>query len=167
MVGWSLSATLLPGSFAVTSAGTRNFLETTGQAVEKVNLESAGRILSGQMTGSPEVLDRAMVNKEQTEVQYQLNTLKQANPQAYGTAIKEINTLLNGSSAASRSLIFGANVLFGTDKAYSTFLPGVRKGLGHDIDFSNQKDREAIGNALVKHIREGGCDVADDKVKCK
>jgi hypothetical protein len=39
------------------------------------------------------------------------------------------------------------------DKAYSRFLGGVRKSLGHDIDFANQKDREAIGNALVKHIR--------------
>ena len=157
----------LPGSSTVTSAATRNFLETTGQALEKVNLEAAGRILSGQMTVSPEVLDRAMVTKEQTEVQSQLKMFQQSNPEAYGTAIKEINTLLNGGSAASRSLILGANVLFGSDKAYSNLLTGVRKELGRDIDFSDQKDREAIGNALVKYMRAGGCDVTDDKVKCK
>lgn len=156
-----------PGSSAVTSAGTRNFLETTGEALEKANLESAGRILSGEMTGSPEVLDRAMVHKEQTEVQNQLNKLNQTDAAGYGTAIKEINTLLNGNSAASKSLILGGNVLFDPDKAYSKFLSGVRKGLGHDFDFSNQKDREAIGNALVQHIRDGGCDVTGDKVKCQ
>lgn len=157
----------LPGfPLAVTSAGTRSFLDATGEALEKVNLEAAGRILSGEMTGSPEALDRAMVHKEQTEVQNQLNKLNQTDPTSYGTAIKEINTLINGNSALSKAMIFGGNVFFNTDKAYSSFLNGVRKSLGHDIDFANQKDREAAGNALVKHIREGGCDVTGDKVKC-
>jgi hypothetical protein len=42
---------------------------STGQALEKLNLESAGKILSGQMTGSKDALDRSMVRKEQMEVQ--------------------------------------------------------------------------------------------------
>jgi len=65
-----------------------------------------------------------------------------------------------------QGLVLGGNLLFSTDKAYSTFLGGVRKSLGHNIDFANQKDREAIGNALVQHIRNGGCDVTRDKVTC-
>ena len=41
--------------------------------------------------------------------------------------------------------------------------------LGRNIDFSKQGDREAIGNALIQHIRKtGGCDVAGDKLQgCK
>jgi hypothetical protein len=55
-------------------------------------------------------------------------------------------------------------VFLPSDKAYAQILAGVRKSLGHDIDFANQKDREAIGNALAKHVREtGGCAVTDDK----
>jgi len=53
---------------------------------------------------------------------------------------------------------------FSTDKAYAGVLDGVRKDLGRDIDFSKQSDREAIGNALIKHIRQtGGCDVNGKK----
>jgi hypothetical protein len=39
--------------------------------------------------------------------------------------------------------------------------------VGHparNIDFSKQGDREAIGNALIQHIRQtGGCDVNGKK----
>ena len=90
-----------------------------------------------------------MVHREQTAVQKQLDQLKGANAEGYGTAIKEINTLLNDTGAKTQGLVLGGNLLFSTDKAYSTFLGGVRKSLGHNIDFANQKDREAIGNALV------------------
>jgi hypothetical protein len=39
-----------------------------------------------------------------------------------------------------------------------------RKSLEHDIDFANQQDREAIGNAVANHIRQtNGCDVAGDR----
>ncbi|HWB85160.1 MAG TPA: RHS repeat-associated core domain-containing protein [Bryobacteraceae bacterium] len=162
-----LADVAVPGFGAMAaSPGTRAFLESTGQALQKVNLESAGQILSGQMTGSEEALDRSMVHREQTAVQKQLDQLKGANPEGYGTAIKEINTLLNDTGAKTQGLVLGGNLLFSTDKAYSTFLGGVRKSLGHNIDFANQKDREAIGNALVQHIRNGGCDVTRDKVTC-
>ena len=51
--------------------------------------------------------------------------------------------------------------LLTTDGPYGNVLAEVRKSLGHDINFANQKDREAIGNAIVNHIRQtGGCDVA-------
>ena len=170
-----LADVALPGATVVlpfmgpvaVSPETHRFLESTGQALEKLNLESAGRILSGQMTGSEEMLDRSMVHREQTEVQKQLDQFKVANAQAYGTAIGELNTLLNGSGAKTQGLTQVGNLIFQTDKAYSTFLGGVRKSLGHDINFANQEDREAIGNALVRHIRDGGCDVTGDKVACR
>jgi hypothetical protein len=126
---------------------------------------------------SGEVLDRGMVHKEQTAddlmlhealklahgnpVQKQLDQLKATNPEAYGTALREINSFLNNSGAVTNSLVGLGNLFFPTDKAYFQFMGGVRKSLGHDIDFANQRDREAIGNALIKHIRErGGCDIA-------
>jgi hypothetical protein len=107
-----------------------------------------------------------MVHREQAEVQKQLDQFKRANPEGYSTAIKEINSLLNDTGAKTQALVLGGNLLFSTDKAYATFLGGGRKSLGHDIDFANPKDHEAIGNALVQHIRNGGCDVTRDKVTC-
>ncbi len=137
-----------------------------------MNVAAAGQILSGQMSGSGPDLDAKMVHLEQNQVQKQLNGLNQADPAAYGTAIKEINTLLNSKGQGGlvlRGLAGLGGAAFGTDKAYSQILDGVRKSLGHQIDFANQKDREAIGNVLVKHVREtGGCDVTGDKVTgCK
>ena len=57
-----------------------------------------------------------------------------------------------------------ASTRFSTDAAYAGVLDGVRKDLGRSTDFSKQSDREAIGNALIKHIRQtGGCDVNGKK----
>jgi RHS repeat-associated protein len=121
-VSQELADVAVPGFGArAASPGTRAFLESTGQALEKLNLESAGQILSGQMTGSEEALDRSMVHKEQTEVQKQLDQFKGANSEGYGTAVKEINALLNGTGAKTQGLVLGGNLLFSTDKAYSTF----------------------------------------------
>jgi RHS repeat-associated protein len=151
-----------------TSPSTREFLESTGEALQKVNLEMAGKILSGDIKGEGPKLDAQLVHKEQNAVQGQLDKFKGANPDAYKTAIKEINTLLNSKDsggAVLKGLVAGGNLLFGTDKAYSQILDQVRKNLGHDIDFSKQKDREAIGNAVVDYIRKtGGCSVAGDKI---
>jgi hypothetical protein len=154
------------GGFAASSE-TRAFLATTNAALESVNTEAVGQILSGQMSGSPEAIDRAMVHKEQNEVQKQLDGLRKADSKAYGAAINEINGLLNSKGGAVPSgLAFVGRTAFGTDAAYAQFVGGVQKSLGHDINFANQKDREAIGNGLVKHVRQtGGCDVAGDGVK--
>jgi len=103
-----LADVAVPGFGAMAaSPHTRTFLESTGQALEKLNLESAGQILSGQMTGSAEALDRSMVHKEQTEVQKQLDQFKGASPEGYGTAMKELNTLLNRTGAKTQGLVLG------------------------------------------------------------
>lgn len=150
---------------------TRNFLESTGEVLRTVNLETAQKILAGQIQMSGETLDGAMMHKEQTQVQKQLDAFQTVNPEGYGNAIKEINVLLNpGQRSGLQTALGGVDkVLFGTDKALDALLSGVKKSLGHDIDFAYQKDREARGKALVNHVRTtGGCDVSGDKVAgCK
>ena len=127
-----LADVAVPGFGAMAaSPGTRAFLESTGEALQKVNLESAGQILSGQMTGSEEALDHSMVHREQTAVQKQLDQLKRGEPRRLWHGDREINTLLNDTGAKTQGLVLGGNLLFSTDKAYSTFLGGVRKSLGH------------------------------------
>jgi hypothetical protein len=151
---------------AGTSASTRTFLESTGEALLKTNEQAVQQIQSGQMTGSGAELDNKLVHTEQTVVQQQLNDLQGKDPGAYGTAVKEINGLLNGKSSLTANALGAlAGIVPGmTDKAYAGVLSGVRKSLGHDIDFRNQGDREAIGRALVQHVRQpGGCDVAGSR----
>lgn len=151
---------------AGTSERTRAFLASTNATLEQVNTEAVGRILSGRMTGSVPELDAKMVHLEQTAVQKGLNDFRRADPTAYGIAIKEINALLNGKSFVAAELLGAVGRLLTSDGAYGKVLGGVRKNLGHDIDFENQKDREAIGNALVKYIHDtGGCDVTDGKAR--
>jgi RHS repeat-associated protein len=146
---------------AGTTSDTRRFLESTGETLLQVNTEAVGKIISGQMSGPD--LDAKMVHMEQTAVQKGLDGLKGTD--AYGAVIKEINGLLNAKSTIpANALAALGGVFLPSDKAYAQVLAGVRESLGHDINFANQKDREAIGNALVKHIREtGGCVVTDDK----
>lgn len=161
-----LADVAVPGAGgAGTSEDTRAFLESTGHALMMVNSKAVGQIISGKMTGSGPELDAKMVNLEQSAVQEGLDSLQSKDPGAYGTAIKELNGLLNGNSTmAANSLKAIGGVFLPTDKAYAQVLTGVRKSLGHDINFANQKDREAIGLALVQHVRQtGGCDVAGAK----
>jgi hypothetical protein len=45
---------------------------------------------------------------------------------------------------------------YGGDAHYQGVLNGVRSSLGHDINFGNQKDREAVGNDLIRDLRNSG-----------
>ena len=155
-----------------TSSTTRAFLESTGQALEKENIQVVGKILSGDIKAEGPQLDAQIVHKEQNIVQSQLDNFSKANPTDYKTAIKEINVLLNSKDsggAVLKGLVGLSNAAGTTDKAYSQVLDEARKSRGHALDFSNQKDREAIGIALANHIRKtGGCDVAGNKIQgCK
>jgi hypothetical protein len=143
-------ATPLSGLFM--SRTTAHFLGSVGQNLEKLNQRQAAGIQNGTLRGAN--LDQQLVHNEQSSVQRQLNALQQSDPKAYRNAINQINGALNGAVAGSLQR------LIGTDRAYAGVLAGVRKNLGRNIDFSKQSDREAIGNALIKHIRQpGGCDV--------
>lgn len=139
------------------SSSTANFLEGVGENLQKTNESEASAIQNGTLSGPN--LDQQLVHNEQSAVQGQLDNLQQSDAGAYKTTISEINSALNpgivGQFASTR---------FATDKAYAGVLDGVRKDLGRNIDFSKQGDREAIGNALIKHIRQtGGCDVNGSK----
>jgi len=141
------------------SGSTQDFLGAVGQDLLQLNRSAAADIQSGKMSGPD--LDSRMVHMEQSKVQGALDNLKKSDPAAYQTLIKESNAGLNPTGGL-RTL--GSR--FATDKAYLGVLDGVRKQLGRDIDFSKQSDREAIGNALIQHIRKtGGCDVAGDKLQ--
>jgi hypothetical protein len=135
------------------SGNTASFLESVGQNLEKLNQREANAIQNGSLSGPN--LDQRLVHNEQSAVQSQLDGLQQSNPGAYKTTISEINGALNPGAVGQF-----ASTRFSTDAAYAGVLNGVRKDLGRNIDFSKQGDREAVGNALVNHIRQtGGCDV--------
>jgi RHS repeat-associated protein len=155
-VSQALADVATPISGLLVSGQTASFLEGMGQKLEKLNQTESNQIQAGTLSGPN--LDQQMVHNEQSAVQGQLNDLKQSNPAAYTKTIGEINGALNGITAK------GLQQLSGTDRAFAGVLAGVRKDLGRNIDFSKQSDREALGNALIKHIRQtGGCDVNGDK----
>jgi len=149
------------------SQSTRNLLENIGQSLQKLNTETVGKILSGAINMSGPELDHALVHKEQTQVQSQLDSFKANNPDAFGPAMKEINALLNPDQRSAVQTDLGAadKSFEPTDAAMDALLGQVQKSLGHDIDFANQADREAIGNALADNVRKtGGCGVGGSRV---
>ena len=102
-----------------------------------------------------------LVHYEQTAVQAGLDSFAQNNPEGYASAIGEINGLLNGGLLERT-----ASSQFASDRSYMRVLDGVREDLGRDIDFANQSDREAIGNALVRDARRSGaCDQTGTRIK--
>ena len=140
------------------SAQTAKFLENVGQDLAKLNSFIEASIRDGLLTGPD--LDARLVHLEQTEVEGQLNTLRLSDQDAYDNAITEINRTLNHGKL--RDIAFGR---FDTDIAYDQVLDEVRNSLGRNIDFSNQGDREAIGNGLINHIQtKGGCDMTGNMV---
>ncbi|MGB0122089.1 MAG: RHS repeat-associated core domain-containing protein [Silvibacterium sp.] len=147
-------ATPISGMFV--SSKTSSFLEGVGQNLQKLNESEANAIQNGSLSGPN--LDQQLVHNEQSSVQGQLNSFQQSDPTGYTKAIGEINGSLNGMVTK------GLEQLTGTDRAYAGVLAGVRTSLGRDIDFSKQGDREAIGNALIQHVRQtGGCDLNGSK----
>jgi RHS repeat-associated protein len=152
-VSQALADVATPVSGFVVSGQTASFLEGVGQNLEKLNQTEASAIQNGSLSGPN--LDQQLVHNEQSAVQGQLNNLQQSDPAAYTKTISEINGALNPGT-------FGQflSTRLATDKAYAGVLDGVRKDLGRNIDFSKQSDREAIGNAVINHVRQtGGCDV--------
>ena len=149
-------------TFAPISGSTQQFLGAVGQDLLQMNRSAAADIQSGKMSGPD--LDSRMVHMEQSKVQGSLDSLKKSDPAAYKTLVAESNAGLNPTDRMRQ-----VGSVYPTDKAYLGVLDGVRKQLGRNIDFSKQGDREAIGNALIQHIRKtGGCDVAGDKLQgCK
>lgn len=146
-------------SFPQISGSTQQFLGAVGQDLLQMNRTAAAEIQSGKLSGPD--LDARMVHMEQSKVESSLKALEKKDPAAYKTLIAESNAGLN-PTGATRTL----GNRFPTDAAYLKVLDGVRKSLGRDINFSKQSDREAIGNALIQHIRQtGGCDVGGERLQ--
>jgi RHS repeat-associated protein len=155
-VSQALADVATPVSSLFVSSKTAAFLEGLGQNLERLNRTEASSIQQGSLSGPD--LDQRLVHNEQSAVQDQLNSLRQSDPSGYSKIIGEVNGALNGL------LTQALEQLSSTDRAYAGVLADVRKQLGRDIDFSRQSDREAIGNALIKHVRQtGGCDLNGSK----
>lgn len=156
-VSQALADVATPISGIFVSSKTANFLEGVGENLQKLNESEASAIQNGSLSGPN--LDQQLVHNEQSSVQDQLNSFQQSDSAGYTRAIGEINGSLNGLAAK------GLEQLTGTDRAYAGVLAGVRKDLGRNIDFSKQSGREAIGNALIKHVIQtgGGCDLNGSK----
>ena len=136
-----------PGTFITgVSNQTRGFLEGVGRTLQSFNEGESHLVATGAL-GSGPALDRQLVHNEQSVVQGALDGLKSSDPKAYDKTIGEINGSLNGLVSK------GLQQLAPSDRAYAAVLQGVTKDLGHSINFANQGDREAIGNALAQNLR--------------
>lgn len=148
-----------PGSEAFTSSITRDFISAVSTKLEGLNRKAATEITFGTVSGP--TLDKSIVHREQSAVQDSLNELQASNPEGYKTVVRETNRLLNPTGSAAL-----AGNMFSTDRAYQQVLKSVREELGRDIDFSNQEDREKIGNAVIDYVRsKGGCDITGSRIK--
>jgi RHS repeat-associated protein len=137
-----------PGTFITgVSNQTRGFLEGVGRTLQSFNEGESHLVATGAL-GSGPALDSQLVHNEQSVVQGALDGLKSSNPAAYDKTVGEINGSLNGLVSK------GLQQLAPSDRAYAGVLKGVTKDLGHSINFANQGDREAIGNALAKKLRD-------------
>ena len=135
------------------SGSTHSALSSIGQELQKLNATTVQDIRDGKL-GGPD-LDAKLVHLEQSALQGQLDSLKKSDIGKYNTLISEANSILNPSGLTR----LGTKA-YSTDSAFVTkILDPARKQLGRNIDFTNQQDRELIGNTLVKYIRDGGCDV--------
>ncbi len=132
------------------SSEARSFLGQVSASLYDMNVATYRDIASGKLGGAG--LDAAMVHKEQSAVQKMLDGLP---ADQRSRIVDSIN-----DAFANRDL-----ATFQSDKAYGRILGGVEKSLGRAIDFGKQSDREAIGNALIKDLRQsGGCTTTGTRI---
>ena len=131
---------------------TAEFLNYLGSDLGKMNGEEAKQIKSGALTGPD--LDAKLVNKEQDEVQTQLDKLKDSDSKGYTKVIDEANKALNPGKFGRREMSIKAS-----DREFLAVLDEVRHKLGRNIDFANKDDRVLIGTTLIVHARKNstGC----------
>ena len=135
------------GNTWFTSRSTRTFMRAVSGQLERLNFDIAYQLESGALSGSN--LDAYIVRQEQNAVQGALDGLRASDPKSYESLISEVNGLLNGEGYSGL-----AGSVYSSDREYQGVLDGVREQLGGDIDFANQDHREAIGMALIEHVRD-------------
>ena len=129
----------------VISDRAEGFLNSVSSNLASLNAQTFAGIRNGSISGAN--LDRRLVHLEQSRVQSMLNALPAADRAAIiGSINAGFNSSLRGMSG------FGSS----SDRQYNQVLNGVAKDLGRPIDFGRQSDREAIGNGLIKSLRDSG-----------
>ena len=142
-----------------TSSTTRSLLRTISSRLESANDNVAQQLAAGRLGGRN--LDARLVHDEQTLVQGSLESFAQSDPRGYASAIQEINGLLNGGGLARF-----ASTRIASDRSYTRVLDKVKDNIGRDIDYANQSDREAIGNALIADVKKSGfCDQTGTRIR--
>lgn len=137
----------------------KSLLDSISSKLESANASTFQSIVTGELGGGN--LDAAMVSYEQGLVQEALDAYAGNDPAGYDEVITEINSLLNAGG-----VLRAMSSIIESDRRYTAILDGVRADLGRNIDFSNQSDREAIGNALIKEVRSsGGCSETGSRIK--
>ncbi len=121
------------------------FLNRVSSNLATLNAQTFAGIRNGSISGAN--LDSKLVHLEQSRVQSMLDAL----PASERAAI--VGSINAGFNSSLRDISgFGSS----SDRQYNQVLNGVAKDLGRPIDFGRQSDREAIGNGLIKSIRDSG-----------
>ncbi len=129
----------------VISDQAEGFLNSASSSLAILNAQTFAGIRNGSISGAN--LDRRLVHLEQSRIQSMLDAL----PASERAAI--IGSINAGFNSSLRSMSgFGSS----SDRQYNRVLNGVAKDLGRPIDFGRQSDREAIGNGLIKSLRDSG-----------
>ena len=135
------------------SAEADQFLRIVSRDLFTLNGLTFSQIYEGFL-GGPR-LDARLVSMEQTAVQERLDALPE---QKRNRIIDSVN-----AAFARRGL---ASNFSESDARYNRVLDRVEEALGRAIDFGKQSDREAIGNALIKDLRDSGaCTVTGTRIR--
>jgi len=142
------------------SGTTRDFLNDVGTTLEKQMWVLQIRLRTDRYRSKSGCEDGPLgTNSRATS----LDQLQASDPSKYASVIADSNKALNATGARGRCKACSGLTRLRQGDRSST------KGLGGKIDFANQDHREAIGNAIIQHVRQtGGCDVAGTSLSnCK
>ena len=124
------------------------FLRDVSASLYAVNARAYAGIVDGSISGRN--LDARLVHLEQSRVQAKIDALPASDRKAI------IGSINSAFASFARGL---ASVGNENDARYNRVLDSVTNKLGRPIDFGKQSDREAIGNALIRDLRNSGaCD---------
>jgi hypothetical protein len=127
------------------SPATCDFLCRPGRRLLVLNIQTIPVIVRRSLP--PELVDRAMVSMEQSEVQRQLEHLAFDNPDAHATTLSQLDRLLSLGGGRPKSTRFILRRV-----AYPEVCQVIHI-LGGSISFAKQRDRESVGQTLIDSLR--------------
>jgi hypothetical protein len=125
------------------STSTCDFLGRLGRRLLMLNIQTIPVIVRRSLP--PELVDRAMVSMEQSEVQRHLEHLALYNPNAHATTLSQLDRLLSLGRPQSARFILCRS-------AYPEVCQLLHL-LGGSISFAKQRDRECVGQTLIGALR--------------